>query len=98
MHHYSYNKNSIEDDNNKVSSILLVEASDADVAIGLIKFKSDTLGDTVGISVGSPVGDSDTDNVGIPEGLADCMELGAAVGDVVGDFVLRNSASQETPP
>ena len=87
-----------------MSSILSVEASDADVATEPIKFKSDTLGssifvdDTVAISVGSPVGDSDTDNVGIPEGLADCMELGAAVGDVVGDFVLRNSASQETPP
>ena len=87
-----------------MSSILSVEASVADVATELIKFKSDTVGssiivdDTVGISVGSPVGDSVTDNVGITEGLADCMELGAAVGDVVGDFVLRNSASQETPP
>ena len=44
------------------------------------------------------MGDSDADNVGIPEGLADGMELGAAVGNVVGNLVLRNSASQETPP
>lgn len=94
-----------------MNSILLAVASDADVATELIKFKSDTVGssviadDTVGISVGESdndvgfkVGDSDADNVGIPEGLADGMELGAAAGNVVGDLVLRNSASQETPP
>ena len=74
-----------------MSPISFVVASDVDdVAMELIKFKSDTVGssvivdDTVGISVGtfagesddnvgSPVGDSDTDNVGMLEGLSECM-------------------------
>ena len=70
-------------------------ASDVDLEFELIKSKSETVGSSVACD-GSNVGDSE--RVGATEGLGEGLLLGAITGCEVGASVLRNSASQESPP